>query len=88
MTDRPTDDRRTERIITSNDYDPYKKISHLLQSRMTRDIMPVLLAYLGCGVILAILQIIAIVLSSAYSAALARRGRREEERYAAVKQGY
>ena len=55
---------------------------------MTRDIMPVLLAYLGCGVILAILQIIAIVLSSAYSAALARRGRREEERYAAVKQGY
>ena len=58
-----------------------------VQGRMKRDIMPVLLAYLGCGVILAILQIVAIVLSAAYSAALARRARREEERYAAVKQG-
>jgi len=60
---------------------------YILQGRMKRDIMPVLLAYLGCGVILAILQIVAIVLSAAYSAALARRARREEERYAAVKQG-
>ena len=40
---------------------------------MHRDIEPVLLAYLVCGVLLALLQIISIVFSSAYCAALSRR---------------
>ena len=40
---------------------------------MSRDIEPVLLTYLASGVVLAILQILAIVLSSAYCAVLSRR---------------
>ena len=52
---------------------------------MATDIKPVLTAYLGCGVVLALLQIISIVLSSAYSAALTRRKKRDEERYTAVR---
>lgn len=57
----------------------------VLEQRMARDIQPVLNAYLGCGVALALLQIIAIVLSSAYSAALNRRKRRENEKYSSVR---
>lgn len=52
---------------------------------MSRDIKPVLDAYLGCGVALALLQIMTIVLSAAYSAALNRRKRREEERYSSAR---
>lgn len=59
----------------------------ILQGRMNRDVKPVLLAYLGCGVLLAILQIVSIVLSSAYSAALSRRENREQDEYKAARNG-
>jgi hypothetical protein len=46
---------------------------------MARDIEPVLLAYLASGVVLAILQILAIVLSAAYCAVLSRRLHKNSE---------
>jgi hypothetical protein len=50
-----------------------------VQGRLTRDIEPVLLAYLASGVVLAILQILAIVLSSAYCAVLSRRAKKNND---------
>lgn len=59
----------------------------VLQKRMTNDVEPVLTAYLGCGVALALLQILAVVLSASYAAALNRRSNREEDKYASVRGG-
>jgi len=73
--------------------DPYLVIyTHgclsILQSRMDRDVQPLLIAYLGCGVVLAILQLLAIVLSAAYTAVISRRAKRDSERLAAFNQGH
>ena len=51
---------------------------------MSRDIEPVLVLYLGCGVVLAVTQLLAVVLSSAYTAALSRRNNRSMDRLAAA----
>ena len=55
---------------------------------MDRDVQPLLIAYLGCGVVLAILQLLAIVLSAAYTAVISRRAKRDSERLAAFSQGH
>jgi len=47
----------------------------ILEGRYERDIQPVLLAYIGCAVVLALLQILALVLSAAFVAAIKRKNR-------------
>jgi len=59
----------------------------VLHKRMENDVEPMLTAYLGCGVALALLQILAIVLSASYAAALNRRKNREEDKYSSVRGG-
>ncbi|XP_023331651.1 tetraspanin-3 [Eurytemora carolleeae] len=59
----------------------------ILDGRMTRDIEPLLLGYLISGTLLALLQMVCIVMSSAYCAALTRRVQREKERLMILNQG-
>jgi len=47
----------------------------ILEHRLERDIEPVLLTYIGCGVVLALVEILAMVLSAAYVAAISRKMR-------------
>jgi len=59
----------------------------ILEDRFERNLKPLLLAHLGTGVVLALILIIAIVLSSAYAAAITRRKQREADRMNDMTQG-
>jgi len=47
----------------------------IMNIRLKRDLLPVLLSYIGCSVLLAIIQILAVVLTSAYVAAISRKNK-------------
>jgi len=51
----------------------------VMERRLVRDVMPLLLTYIGCSVLLALLQILTLVLAAAYSAAISRKARRGRE---------
>jgi len=50
----------------------------VLTRRLRRDVLPLLLTYIGCAVLLALLQILSLVLASAYAAAISRKNKRPE----------
>lgn len=58
----------------------------VISKRLERDVQPVLLTYIVCAVVLALLEIISLVLASAYAAAISRKTRREEDRLGMYKQ--
>jgi hypothetical protein len=47
----------------------------ILGRRLQRDVLPLLLTYIGCAVLLALIQILALVLASAFVAAISRKER-------------
>jgi len=47
----------------------------ILENRLERDIQPVLLAYIGCAVVLALLQILSVVLSASFVASINRKSK-------------
>lgn len=67
-----------------SDIHAYEKINihgclAIMKTRLFRDIYPVLLTYLGCVVVLALLTILAMVLAAAYVASITRDGNDEKE---------
>jgi len=52
----------------------------VLGRRLRRDVLPLLLTYIGCAVLLALIQILSLVLASAYAAAISRKNKRPESR--------
>ena len=50
----------------------------VLRHKMTEEVKPMMMAYVGVGVVLALLELITVVLASAYAAQLSRRARREQ----------
>jgi len=52
----------------------------ILEGRLERDVEPVLIAYIGCAVVLALLQILGLVLAAAYVAAITRKMKPEGDR--------
>eukprot|EP00092_Neocalanus_flemingeri_P004433 GFUD01004768.1.p1 GENE.GFUD01004768.1~~GFUD01004768.1.p1 ORF type:complete len:272 (-),score=65.70 GFUD01004768.1:754-1569(-) len=51
----------------------------IMKNRLFRDVYPVLLTYIGCAVVLALITILAMVLSAAYVAAITRRSNQERD---------
>eukprot|EP00092_Neocalanus_flemingeri_P037825 GFUD01041175.1.p1 GENE.GFUD01041175.1~~GFUD01041175.1.p1 ORF type:complete len:348 (+),score=73.44 GFUD01041175.1:136-1179(+) len=51
----------------------------IMKNRLLRDIAPVLLTYIACAVVLALITILAMVLSAAYVAAITRRSNQERD---------
>jgi len=52
----------------------------ILEGRLERDVEPVLISYIGCAVVLALLQILGLVLAAAYVAAITRKMKPEGDR--------
>jgi len=52
----------------------------VLTRRLRRDVLPLLLTYIGCAVLIALIQILSLVLASAYAAAISRKNKRPESR--------
>jgi len=52
----------------------------VLGRRLRRDVLPLLLAYIGCGVLVALVQILSLVLASAYAAAISRKNKHPDNR--------
>jgi len=52
----------------------------VLGRRLRRDVLPLLLTYIGCAVLIALIQILSLVLASAYAAAISRKNKRPESR--------
>jgi len=52
----------------------------VLTRRLRRDVLPILLTYIGCAVLIALIQILSLVLASAYTAAISRKNKRPESR--------
>lgn len=52
----------------------------ILERRLDRDMQPVLLAYIGCAVVLALLEILGLVISAAFVAAIKRKSRGSKDR--------
>merc|ERR1712012_190165 len=51
----------------------------VMKSRLNRDVEPLLLTYIGCCVVLALLCIISLVLASAFVASINRKERQEKD---------
>lgn len=51
----------------------------VMEEKLSNQVVPILLGYAGCGTILALLQLLAIVFACAYSAALSRKAKKEED---------
>jgi len=58
----------------------------VLTRRLRRDVLPILLAYIGCAVLVALIQILSLVLASAYTAAISRKNKQRPESRAAGQQ--
>ena len=51
----------------------------VLRHKMIEDVKPMLMAYVGVGVLLALMELITVVLASAYVAQIGRRARKEHQ---------